>query len=126
MEPLGPEHVDPELDALLRRARPEPDGAWVRTTGEGLFPAAPQRRSWPALRLGTATAVGLAAVATTLSLAGVGPLSGTDDTVQAKDDCRTVTVTRTERVPELVTKKRGGLRVIYKNKPVRTSELRCR
>ncbi len=46
--------------------------------------------------------------------------------MQAKDDCRTVTVTRTERVPELVTKKRGGLRVIYKNKPVRTSELRCR
>ena len=117
------EPIDPEMDALLRRARPEPDGAWVHATGERLF--APRRTSRPVWRLGAAFAGGLAAFATVLSLAGVGPLAGGDQTVNAKDDCRAVTVTRVQRVPSLVTKPSGGVRITYTRKPVQVSERRC-
>ena len=126
MDPQRPEHAEPDLDALLRRSRPEPDGAWVHATGEGLF--AP-RRSWRpsgALRLGSALVVGLATVALLLSLAGAGPLAGGDRAVEAKDDCRTVTVARVERVPAIVTDSRGTMRVVYTRERVRRLVRRCR
>ena len=63
MESLGREHDDARIDVLLRGARPTPDPKWVARTEADLF--AP-RRSWlpswrpaPALRLGTAFALGL-------------------------------------------------------------------
>lgn len=126
MDPFGPEHAEPDLDALLQRRRPEPDPAWVRTTGERLF--AP-RRSWlpsPALRLGSALAGGLATLALVLSLVGAGPLGGGDPAVEAKQDCHTVMVTRTVRKPSIVTDRHGVLRVVYTRKPVRRPVRRCR
>lgn len=122
---MDPEPIDAELDALLRRARPQPEGAWVRTTGEQLFAGQTGRRSRPALKLGTVFAGGLAAFATALSLAGVGPLATGDQTVDAQDNCRTVTVTKLQRVPSIMTTPSGEVRVTYTRRPVEISERRC-
>jgi hypothetical protein len=115
---------DPELEARLRTARPQPDPAWVRTTGERLFPERAPRRL-PALRLGTAFAGGLASLVTVLSLAGVGPLAGSSGPVQAQDRCRQVAVTRVQRVPRLVTTAGGAKRVVYTRRPVHRMVKRC-
>lgn len=117
MEPMRPEHAEPELDALLRNRRPEPDGAWVHATGERLF--APRRRASPALRLGAAFAGGLATLMVVLSLGG--PPSDVD----AKDQCRDVTVTRVQPVPRLITTKAGKSKVVYTRKPVTRTVRRC-
>lgn len=122
---MRPEHADPELDALLQRSRPEPEGAWVHATGERLFAPRPTR-SRLTLRLGTAFAVGLAALALILSLAGVGPLADSNAPVQARDGCRDVTVTRVERVPSVVTTPDGETKIVYSRKTVRRTVRRCR
>lgn len=114
---------DPELDALLRRARPTPDPAWVRVTGEQLLPPARAGRRTTAM---LAAAIGLAVVVLTLVLAaaGGGPFGG-DEPVQAGDRCRSVTVTRVRTVPRVVT--RGGEQVIVtRREPVRVAGRRCR
>jgi hypothetical protein len=124
VDPQAPEHADPELDALLRSHRPMPDAAWVATTERRLLPTR-RRLSWrraPALRLGVALAVALAGLVLALSLVGGGPLAG-DGTVDARDDCRTVAVMRTERVPVVVD---GGSRIEYRSERVRRLERRCR
>ena len=131
MDPLPHEHTDPELDALLRAKRPAPDPTWVRATEQRLLPprrrfAVPAWRPAPAARLGAALAVGIAALVLALSLAGVGPLGGGDRSVQAKDDCRTVKVTRRERVPAIVTGKDGQPQVVYSARSVQRLERRCR
>jgi hypothetical protein len=121
---MDPHETDRALETLLERSRPEPEAAWVRATGERLF--AP-RRSWlpgPTLRMGSALAGGIAALALGLSVAGVGPLGSGSEPVRANDDCRTVTVTRSIRMPSLVTVD-GDLRVVYTRKPVRRSVRRC-
>ena len=127
MDPHAPEHTEPELDALLRARRPTPDASWVRATQERLFPE--RRRwtfEWPVARLGAVVALGLAALVLALSLAGVGPLGGNDRSVQAKDDCKTVTVTRKERVPSIVKGADGQPRVVYSERPVQRLERRCK
>lgn len=116
------ESLDPELDALLRRHPPAPDPAWVRTTGERLFH---ERRRRPAVWLASAAAGGLASLGLALSFAGVGPLAGGDQAVQAKDECRTVVVRRHERLPSLVTAKDGSARIVYRRQLVRRSVRRC-
>ena len=124
MDPHAPENAEPELDALLRSRRPMPDEAWVAATERRLLPSR-RRLSWrgaPALRLGAALAVALAGLVLALSLAGGGPLAG-NDKVDAKDDCRTVTVIRTERVPVV---SEDGSRIEYRTERVRRPERRCR
>lgn len=117
------ETPDPLLEALMRAARPAPDPTWVRTTGEQLFPERRRRRT--TLRLATALVVGLAALASVLSLAGVGPLGGTERSVEARDNCRSVTVTRTVRVPSVITAPDGAIRVVTKRTPVERTVRRC-
>jgi hypothetical protein len=131
MDPQPPERLDPELDALLRTRRPAPDAAWVRATEERLLPRRRRRfvGAWPPLpaaRLGAALAVGVAVVLLALSLAGVGPLGGDNRSVQAKDDCRDVRVTRVERVPSIVKDSRGRPQVRYSTRRVTRLERRCR
>jgi hypothetical protein len=126
VDPQAPEHSEPELDALLRSRRPMPDEAWVAATERRLLPTR-RRISWgrtPALRLGTALAIALAGLVLALSLAGGGPLAG-NDSVEAKDECRTVTVTRTERVPTIVEDASGEPQVRYRTERVRRTERRC-
>lgn len=133
MDPHAPEHAEPELDALLRSHRSVPDPRWVAATQDRLLnqsrgPTASRWRTWrptPALRLGAAFAVVLAALILALSLAGSGPLGG-ESPVKAKDDCRTVPVTRTERVPIIVEGSDGEPRIVYERKPVQRFEKRCR
>lgn len=127
MDPQAHEHADPELDALLRSRRPLPDPSWVAATERRLLPG--QRRRFAlrpprALRLGVALAVALAGLVLALSLAGGGPLAG-DNTVDARDDCHTLTVTRSERVPRVI-EGPGGPRIVYRNAPVQRFERVCR
>lgn len=122
MDHGNPQHTEPELDALLRRNRPEPDPAWVRTTGERLLPA--RRRRLPALRLAGALAGGLAAVTVGLSLAGVGPIADDRDVVEARDECRPVTVERVQRLPSIATVD-GELRLQFRRETVRRTVERC-
>jgi hypothetical protein len=117
--------TDPELEALLERARPRPDPAFVRATEARLLPQRRSRRM-PALRVGAAVAGGFAALAFGLSLAGVGPLGDGDPAVRAQDNCRNVTVTKVERVPRLVVAEDGTPRIVYSRKPVTRVERRCR
>ena len=124
MDPHAPEHAEPELDALLRSRRPAPDPAWVAATEQKLLPSRRRRFAWsryPALRLGAALAIALAGLVLALSLAGGGPLAG-DEPVEARDDCRTVTVTRIERVPVVVD---GGEGIEYREQRVRRAVRRC-
>ncbi len=130
MDPLPPEHAEPEIDALLRQRRPRPDAAWRAATERRLLDHRRawglRRGPWPVLRLGAAVAVGLAALVLTLSLAGVGPLAGDHRAIEAKERCRTVAVTRTERVPYL-DRGDGGQDVLrYRRERVNRLERRCR
>lgn len=122
MDHGSPQHTEPELDALLRRNRPEPDPAWVRATGERLLPD--RGRRLPALRLAGGLVAGLAAAAVGLSLAGVGPIADDGDVVEAGDDCRPVTVERVQRVPTIATVD-GELRVRFRRERVRRTVERC-
>lgn len=129
MDPLPPEHSEPEIDALLRSRRPRPDAVWRAATERRLIPS---RRRWGVVQqpraawgLGAAAAVALAVLVLTLSLAGVGPLAGDDRGVKAEDRCRTVTVTRTERVPFVAPGADGQDVIRYRRERVRRTERRC-
>jgi hypothetical protein len=131
MEQLPPEHAEPEIDALLRAARPVADAAWVaRTEAALLEPRGLERwlawRPAPALRLGTAFALALTVLVLGLALAGVGPLGGASEPVVADDKCRTVSVESVERVPRLVDEPGAEPRIVYERRRVQRLERRCR
>lgn len=108
---------DPQVEQLLEASRPRPNAHWRAQTARDLFGApAPRRRSW---RLGAVTAGALAAGALTAGMIGLEPFAS-DDPVQADRDCRTVTVTRTERVPRI---EDGKLR--YRRQAVQRRVERC-
>jgi hypothetical protein len=91
--------MDEQVEQLLRASRPEPDAGFVRSLESRLFePPEPSPRRRPLLA-GAALAGGLACAVLVLSLAGVGPLGGSDHPAQAGSDCKFVTVTRMEQVP---------------------------
>ena len=127
MEHFDPEHLDPELDALLRDRRPHADGRWVAATERELFP---QQKSWfawrpaPALRMGAALAVVLAALLLAMSLFGSSPLSDSEP-VKADDNCRTVKVTRVERVPIATVDADGEPKIEYRRQSVERFVERC-
>jgi hypothetical protein len=119
---------DQDIERLLRASRPHPRMAFVAQTERALLES---RRRWlrapsPALRLGTALACGLAALVLALSLAGVGPLAGSDEGVQAQDSCRTVAVTRLVNQPMIVAGKHGEAKVVYAKRPQQRFVRRCR
>jgi hypothetical protein len=94
--------MDEQVEQLLRTSRPEPDPGFVRSLEGQLFPAHTQERRQRPLLAAAVLASALAAAALGLSLAGVGPLGGGGDGVQADSNCRFVSVTRVEKVPTLV------------------------
>lgn len=117
-----------QIEELLRRSRPVPRATWLAQTERDLFPAPRPRRTWlqvPAVRLGSAVTAGLATVLLILGLAGTGPLeSGTGD-VRARETCRLVTVTRTQRTPIVITAQDGTPRIEYRKRPVKRIVRRC-
>jgi hypothetical protein len=119
---------DQQLESLLRSARPTPDPRFrgdLRRKLEGDAPLVGLRPWWRPSRIRLVAAAFLAAGATIASLAGAGPLSSSNDRVQARDDCRYIAVSRIERVPRLVTKN-GREQVVYDRKLVTRQVKRCR
>ena len=107
-----------DVEQLLRVSTPEPDPGFVRSLGSELFPRR-ERRQRPLLAAAGLVAA-LACTALGLSLAGVGPLGGGNDGVQADSNCKFVTVTRQEQTPVLV---KGRLQ--FRQQPVQRRVKRC-
>src|SRR3954467_9815928 len=84
-----------DVEQLLRASTPEPDPGFVRSLESDLFPRR-ERRQRPLLAAAGLVAA-LACTALGLSLAGVGPLGGGNDGVQADSNCKFVTVTARSR-----------------------------
>jgi hypothetical protein len=120
------EPADRATEARLIAVWPAADPAWVQALEERLLPA-PRARAWRLRRLslGLAFALGLAVLAAGLSLAGVGPFAGRSGSVSARDDCRTVAITRVEPVPTLVTGADGTPRLVYRDQRVTHRVRRC-
>jgi hypothetical protein len=122
------EHGDPELERLLRCARPEPDERFVAAVERRLFgrPPARGRSRLRTLTVALGATLALAAAAAILALAGAGPFGKEGDAVRAKDDCRMVRVTEVRRKPVLVEGRDGRATIRYER--TRTSRLvkRCR
>ena len=112
------------VEALLRNSRPEPRPGFREALGEELFPQSRPRRLPRPLVAAGATATALAAGVLAMSLAGTGPLAGSDGGVRATDDCRTVTVTKRLRVPYLV-ESGGETRIAYRYERKRRQVRRC-
>jgi hypothetical protein len=111
--------MDEQVEQLLRASTPEPDPAFVRSLESELFPPQRQRRHRPLLAAAVFVTA-LAAAALGLSLAGLGPLAGGNDGVQADSNCRFVTVTRLEQTPVLVN---GQMK--FRDQPVQRRVKRC-
>jgi anti-sigma factor RsiW len=124
-------HEDDRVDAVLRASRPEPDPGFTRRLERRLFGAAParaSRRSLLSLRpaLAGAGAAGLLATAALIaSLAGAGPLAGSDGGARAREDCRYVTVHRHGKVPVVVRTRDGGTRIAYRPGTITKRVKRC-
>jgi hypothetical protein len=116
--------MDERVEELLRRSRPEPGGEFVESLERHLFPP-PQRHSRRPLFAGAAAAVALAFTALALSLAGVGPLGGSDHGVQAGSNCRFVTVIRHEQSPVVVPLATGQTTLELHERPVQRRIKRC-
>jgi hypothetical protein len=123
------EPADRATELVLIAVWPPADPAWVQALEERLLAPAPaaRARAWRLRRfgLGLAFALGLAALAAGLSLAGVGPIAGRSGSVSARDDCRTVAITRVEPMPTLITGADGKPRLVYRDGPVTHRVRRC-
>lgn len=90
VEPTAPD--DPTgLEARLRASRPEPSALFVRETQERLLERAGRRTPvWQprATWVGLGLSAGLAGVVLALSLAGIGPMAGDQNEVEAVQLCR--------------------------------------
>jgi hypothetical protein len=129
MDDRDTEHLDPELDSLLRRNRPTPDAGWVTALEGRLLPERRHRLApWrlPHVRLGAAVAAGFATLFVALSLAGLGPFGGNAADVRAKEDCRMVRITVVESVPSIRTGSDGKPQVVHRRERVQRYERRCR
>jgi hypothetical protein len=119
--------TDTEMEARLRNFRPAPDPAFVSALEAQLLPDKPRpsraRRGFalrPVLAAGLA-ACSLAGVTAALDLAGLSPFKG-DRAVEARDNCRTVVVTKRERQP--VARDTGAIAFEYRM--VKRHVERCR
>ena len=109
-------------EALLRGSRPEPRPGFREELEAELFPA--RRRPRPLL-VAAATAAAMAAGVLAISLAGAGPLADSDGGVEATTNCRTVTVTRRERVPYVVRSRDGRTRIAFRHERRQRQVRRC-
>ncbi|MBJ7473403.1 MAG: hypothetical protein JHD16_18995, partial [Solirubrobacteraceae bacterium] len=121
-----PDHdADVALEALLRRARPEPDAGWTRATERGIFAAVERRRRERMTAIGAGT--GLALTVLVASLAGAGPLAlDGGDAAKAKPGCEVVYETRVESVGQVVQRPDGKVVVESRKEPVQREVTRCR
>lgn len=123
--------LDAELDALLRATRPQPDPAWMVDVRDRLLPeqaARGGRLGWLRVRpVVVAATLGLAGVISAAALVGGGPLGGGGgDDARARQECRTVYVTKVEPSGELRRQADGTVEVQTVQRPV-TREVRdCR
>jgi hypothetical protein len=118
-----------ELEGLLRAARPRPRPDFVRTLEASLpAPRAPVLLPrWRVAFAACAAATALVAVGVVLGMAGALPFSaGAGKDAAAGQDCRIVFVERSERVPHLVRKHNGDLRVVHRLQRVQRPVKRCR
>jgi hypothetical protein len=129
MEAREPEHLDEDVESLLRSAQTRPQPEFVMALRERPFPERPAlgwvRRPRPAL----VAALGAASVAialSALSLAGVGPLAGrSGQDVKARTNCHFVLVKARGRVPVVVHSRDGQARIVYRDEPVERPVERC-
>jgi hypothetical protein len=115
------QRMDEQVEQLLRASRPEPDTGFVRSLEARLFARPERERRHRPLLAGVALAGALACAALGLSLAGVGPLGGGDNSVEAGSHCKFVTVTRHEQVPTVT--QSGNL--VLQTQPVQRRVKRC-
>ncbi len=118
------------VEALLRSNRPEPRPGFRDELAQELFPAhhpsrLPRPRLPRPLLMGAATATAMATGVIAMSLAGAGPLAGSNGGVEATNNCRTVTVMRRQRVPYVVHSPDGGTRIAYRYKMKQRQVRRC-
>jgi hypothetical protein len=129
MEAREPEHLDEDVESLLRSAQTRPQPEFVLALRERLFPERTPlgwvRRPRPAL----VAALGAASVAialSALSLAGAGPLAGrSGQDVKARTNCHFVLVKARGRVPVVVHSRDGQARIVYRDEPVERPVERC-
>jgi hypothetical protein len=129
MEAREPEHLDEDVESLLRSAQTRPQPEFVLALRERLFPERTAlgwvRRPRPAL----VAALGAASVAialSALSLAGAGPLAGrSGQDVKARTNCHFVLVKARGRVPVVVHSRDGQARIVYRDEPVERPVERC-
>jgi hypothetical protein len=129
MEAREPEHLDEDIESLLRSAQTRPQPEFVMALRERLFPERTAlgwvRRPRPAL----VAALGAASVAialSALSLAGAGPLAGrSGQDVKARTNCHFVLVKARGRVPVVVHSRDGQARIVYRDQPVERPVERC-
>jgi hypothetical protein len=121
--------MDAELDALLRRARPQPDADWMLATRERLLPdvASAPRVWWRMRPAAVGATLGLAATITAIALVGGGPLGGGGgDDARATQECRTVYVTKVEPLGEVRRQADGTVEVQTVQRPVTREQRDCR
>jgi len=122
--------VEPDLvEVLLRKSRPEARAGFKQELEEQLLPRRRpvrwlRRLPRPAL-VGAATATAMATAVLGLSLAGTGPLAGSESGVEATSNCRTVTVTERERVPYLARTAGGEPKIAFRYEKRRRQVKRC-
>ncbi len=117
------------VEVLLRNSRPEVRPDFHDELEDNLF-RAPRPVRWmprlprPAL-VAAATTAALAAGVVGLSLAGSGPLSGSDTGVEATSNCKSVEVTKRERVPYLARSTDGQPRIAFRYENRQRQVKRC-
>ncbi len=118
--------MDPDrVEALLRNNRPEPRPGFREELAQDLFPARRPSRLPRPLLAAAATATAMAAGVIAMSLAGAGPLAGSNGGVEATNNCKTVTVMRRQRVPYVVRSRDGRTRITYRYKMKQRQVRRC-
>lgn len=113
------------VEALLRQSRPEPRAGFRDELARELFDQGRSTRVPRPLLVAAATVTAVATAVLGMSLAGVGPLAGSDGGVEATDNCRTVTVVRRERVPYVTRSRSGETRIAYRSERKRRQVRRC-
>jgi hypothetical protein len=117
--------MSPEMEDLLRSAKPEPRDQFVLDLERRLLRKR-ERRGSVVLAGGAALGMVLALLVVALGVAGTLPLGfGGDRPATATDNCRTVMVERTKRLPEFVVGRDGELRLRYRQEVVRRPMTRC-
>jgi hypothetical protein len=129
---VSTQHGEPDraVEQLLRRSVPPPGRDFKTGLERRLFGAprtAAAHRTWRPAFAGAALAGGFAAAAVALSLAGVGPLAGSNGGgASATTHCAYVTGRHVEKVPRIVTDAAGNPKIRYERRVVTAPVRRCR